>query len=102
MAHDVPRHPVASIAKDSSRKRPAAAVAVQKAGNGEFGSGANAAPESTHKHKIVRQLLERGRRQGFLTVDDVTGSLDSDGSLLAEAKSLLGEHGIRMIESKAR
>jgi RNA polymerase primary sigma factor len=102
MAHDVPRHPVASIAKHSGRKRPAAAVAVQKAGNGECGSGADAAPKSTHKHKIVRQLLERGRRQGFLTVDDVTGSLESDGALLAEAKSLFGQHGIRMIERQAK
>jgi RNA polymerase primary sigma factor len=102
MAHDVPRHPVASTAKHSSRRQPATAVAVQNAGNGESGNRAGAASKSTHKHKTVRQLLERGQRQGFLTVDDVTGSLDSDGALLAEAERLFGQHGIRMVESKER
>jgi RNA polymerase primary sigma factor len=102
MAHDVSRHPVAPIAKQPSRKRPAAAVAVQKAGNGDSRSGANAASKSTHKQEIVRQLLDRGRRQGFLTVDDVTGSLNSDGALLAEAKSLFGEYGIRVVESEEK
>jgi RNA polymerase primary sigma factor len=102
MAHDVSRIPVASIAKHSSRRRPAAAVAGAKAGNGESRSGATAASKSTHKQEIVRQLLDRGRRQGFLTADDVMGSLNSDGALLAEAKTLFGEYGIHVVESEEK
>jgi len=102
MAHDVSRHPVTSIAKHSCRKRPAAAVAVQKVGNGESRNGANAASKSNHKQEIVRELLDRGRRQGFLTTDDVTGSLNSDRALLAEAKLLFGEYGIRVVEPEEK
>ncbi|MDH3212748.1 MAG: RNA polymerase sigma factor RpoD [Myxococcales bacterium] len=99
MAHDVPREPTPSISKPCSRKRSATAVAVRKTGNGSSAGAACAAPRAAHEHKTVRQLLDRGRRQGFLTVEDVTVSLANDGVPLSEAKSLFGEHGIRVIDA---
>jgi RNA polymerase primary sigma factor len=96
MAHDVPRPPIASPRKPSSRRRPSA-----KTGNGASGGGNGAASRATREHATVRELLARGRRQGFLTIEDVNESLADEGALRAEAQSLFGEHGIRVVEAEA-
>jgi len=95
MTHDVTDPPAH---KQPSRKQPSA-----KRGNGSSGNGTSRTGVADGvEHNIVRGLLDRGRRQGYLTLDDVTGTLADRSDLLARAKALLGEHGIRVVDEPER
>ena len=87
-ATDSPAH------KQPSRKRASAKRGNGSSGNGESRAGAARIDEN----KIVRGLLDRGRRQGYLTLNDVNGTLADRSDLMARAKALLGEHGIRVVD----
>ncbi len=66
-------------------------------GNGDAKAGLQSLVDP-HKRKVVRQLLDRGKRQGFITLQDVSGTLSVDGKVLAQVKTLFSEYGIRVID----
>ncbi len=92
MTHDATDPPV--------HKQPTRNRAAAKRGNGssDNGSSGNGKSRTGSDQKIVRALLDRGRRQGYLTIDDVNGTLADHGDLVVRAKALLGEHGIRVVD----
>ncbi len=52
--------------------------------------------------RIVKKLITRGRRQGYLTVDDVAVLFSSeklDAKQISKAKEMLGEHGIKLVKA---
>ncbi len=87
MTHDATDPPVH---KQPTRKRVAAKRGNGSSGNGKSRTGAD--------QKIVRALLDRGRRQGYLTIEDENGTLADHGDLVVRAKALLAEHGIRVVD----
>ncbi len=92
MTHDATDPPVH---KQPTRKRAAAKRGNGSSGNGSSGNGKS---RTGSDQKIVRALLDRGRRQGYLTIEDVNGTLADHGDLVVRAKALLGEHGIRVVD----
>ncbi|MEE9608586.1 MAG: RNA polymerase sigma factor RpoD [Myxococcota bacterium] len=82
-------------------------------GNGSSGNGAEpgsnghggtrqAAPDGP---ALVRRLLTQGRRQGYLTLDDVKDALgceDLAADRVEEVRAIFGERGIPVVESAPR
>ncbi len=55
--------------------------------------------------EVVHELVSQGKRQGYLTVEDVKGVLSPalfDADRLAEVKALFGEQGIPLVRSAKR
>ncbi len=68
------------------------------------GGGWESLEGEVHQHGGVRRLLERGRRKGFLTLEELNGSIPFDALSADQADeflSLLGDHDIQLIESPA-
>ena len=72
-----------------------------KAKSAAAGNGAWVRPE-TRQLEGVRKLLAQGRRQGYLTMPDVTRALPrqlSDAERLNEVRAIVDEHGIRIMRT---
>ncbi len=104
MAPQIPRDPEIPSTRASAHgnsARPRSASARERTGNGSADGDARAGLQSLvepRKRKVVRELLDRGKRQGFITLQDVSGTLSVDGKVLAQATTLFGEYGIRVID----
>jgi RNA polymerase primary sigma factor len=96
--------PEPSSADDSPAARVAATRASvrsrARAGNGS--AQAVNVSEETRKLRSVKKLLATGRRKGFLTVDDVSGTLPEDvlsSEQIEEVMAIFGENEIPVVDS---
>ena len=72
----------------------------QGLGNPDTQCESSIGPRNLMDLRSVRKLLARGRRQGYLTIDEVNeelagGTLDADA--IEEVKDIFAEHGIRVV-----
>jgi RNA polymerase primary sigma factor len=103
MAPQTPRDFEVSVSKTPRRKSgngSSSARSRRDNGNGSGGAAASSGNEldEPRRREIVRQLLDRGKRQGFISIEEVTGTLPDDETMLAEARTMFGQYGIRVIE----
>ncbi len=93
---DVPRLPDCYAGPQPERSGPKSAPRSPAGPNGANGSSGNGAGFDL---AAVGRLVERGRRRGQLTVSDLGAELGPlDARSLEALKSVLGEHGVRVVE----
>jgi RNA polymerase primary sigma factor len=101
MAPQTPRDSEISTTKTPRRKSGNGSTSARSRRDNGSGrataSGGNGLDES-RRREIVRQLLDRGKRQGFISIEEVNGTLANDETMLAEARTMFGQYGIRVIE----
>ena len=105
MAHGAPRSSESSGAEGDVARDAQSLGKAGSNGRREASTGATNGRwirKETRELPEVRRLLDHGRRQGFLTLDDVTEGLSSentDDQRLDEVRAIATENGIRVVRS---